>query len=603
MINNLFQIKKNYGIIKYDGETIKILHNDILDHRFESLEYLMNESLKNINEDELNKIKPFQMIANIDFENDLIPKFQNYLILSNERTEETFPCWSFDHLNKAGIKDYDKTCEKIQKAGETPYIYDKTIWIGKLNSPTRKLFFLKFEKDSDFYLSFFKPDEFTEDKYQTKPLPFNYLPLEEHTKYKYLLDLEGNGGKSTRLKFLMFSNRPIFMQERAMKEYWMWDLVPFVHYIPIKKDLSDLKEKILWANSHDEECKRIADNALNFAKNNLKRKNAIDRISKILLNMRENKPTKKINILHPVHFPYGENEVKQMYLLKNNISFFNKKNLQITFLSCDQQPIGSFVSENQKWVRAIDARKLDLQNIYYIFENELDSEWIIMTNGKSKLSIDKIYNFLQEFNSSEDIIITSDSEINTKDDSLHIFRHLAIYDKTINIHKLNQKSQNTENLILSKGLIDKLKRYKFVNELIYKLNCFSPERPNEIIFLLSIFLGATQHKLTSLEETNELKSINQDIFKGLAIFYVNDWAAGIMLLNGKENFVNLYNHDNEFKFTRSNDQIAFFKTNGDNSSILKKIGKATYKGHPINYDGSINHGCSLTLKFLDQNEL
>ena len=39
---------------------------------------------------------------------------------------------------------------------------------------------------------------------------------------------------------------------------------PWVHYIPIKPDFSDLEDKMQWLETHDEEAKEIADNAYEF---------------------------------------------------------------------------------------------------------------------------------------------------------------------------------------------------------------------------------------------------------------------------------------------------------------------------------------------------
>jgi hypothetical protein len=38
-----------------------------------------------------------------------------------------------------------------------------------------------------------------------------------------------------------------------------------VHYVPIQYDLSDLKEKIEWLRSNDEEARKIAENSTRFA--------------------------------------------------------------------------------------------------------------------------------------------------------------------------------------------------------------------------------------------------------------------------------------------------------------------------------------------------
>ncbi len=42
--------------------------------------------------------------------------------------------------------------------------------------------------------------------------------------------------------------------------------MPWVHYVPIKADLSDLREKYEWAESHPNEAKQIAEKATEFAR-------------------------------------------------------------------------------------------------------------------------------------------------------------------------------------------------------------------------------------------------------------------------------------------------------------------------------------------------
>ena len=41
-------------------------------------------------------------------------------------------------------------------------------------------------------------------------------------------------------------------------------LEPFVHYIPLLDDFSDIEEKIEWAESNQEKCKEIASNSTKF---------------------------------------------------------------------------------------------------------------------------------------------------------------------------------------------------------------------------------------------------------------------------------------------------------------------------------------------------
>jgi hypothetical protein len=41
-------------------------------------------------------------------------------------------------------------------------------------------------------------------------------------------------------------------------------LIPYVHYIELKDDFSDLEEKIQWCETHQQECKQIVNNSNAF---------------------------------------------------------------------------------------------------------------------------------------------------------------------------------------------------------------------------------------------------------------------------------------------------------------------------------------------------
>lgn len=47
-------------------------------------------------------------------------------------------------------------------------------------------------------------------------------------------------------------------------------LKPYVHYIPVEMDLSDLDDKVQWALQHDKEAKQIALNGQRFVKKHLR---------------------------------------------------------------------------------------------------------------------------------------------------------------------------------------------------------------------------------------------------------------------------------------------------------------------------------------------
>jgi hypothetical protein len=93
----------------------------------------------------------------------------------------------------------------------------------------------------------------------------NYISLSDLVKkYAYLIDITG-GGYSGRLKYLMFSKRPILICERTYHEYFHEDLIPYYHYIPVHQNLSNLEHQARWVRHHKVEAAEIALNAYNFA--------------------------------------------------------------------------------------------------------------------------------------------------------------------------------------------------------------------------------------------------------------------------------------------------------------------------------------------------
>jgi hypothetical protein len=90
------------------------------------------------------------------------------------------------------------------------------------------------------------------------------ISMNNQMRYKYILNIPGNSA-AYRLSFLLRSGSVILNVESENKLWWESKWKPMEHYIPIRGDLSDLKEKIAWCKANDEECQRIAINAQKFA--------------------------------------------------------------------------------------------------------------------------------------------------------------------------------------------------------------------------------------------------------------------------------------------------------------------------------------------------
>lgn len=168
-------------------------------------------------------------------------------------------CPDFTFWDWCGMR-YEKYFQKIRFAGHREPLLDKVFWRGmkypKLRGP---LVDLSKEYPDLIDAKFSKPNK-------NDP---NFISLEDAvSNYKYLIDLQASGW-SPRVKYFLQSHRLTFLQERFHKAYYEEYLVPMKHYIPVKKDLSDLIDKIKWANDHPEEVKNITDNAFDFSVKNL----------------------------------------------------------------------------------------------------------------------------------------------------------------------------------------------------------------------------------------------------------------------------------------------------------------------------------------------
>ena len=88
----------------------------------------------------------------------------------------------------------------------------------------------------------------------------------EMLTYKYLISVPGEVSSWSNLFWLLYSNSVVFLVENHNEQWYYKDIKPWEHYIPVKADMSDLRERYVWALNNDEKCKEIADKGKDFAK-------------------------------------------------------------------------------------------------------------------------------------------------------------------------------------------------------------------------------------------------------------------------------------------------------------------------------------------------
>ena len=99
------------------------------------------------------------------------------------------------------------------------------------------------------------------------PVREDELSLDELAKYKYHIDIGGGGGTSVSgtIQKLAFPG-VLFHPETSGYDWYHEHLQPWVHYVPVKEDLSDLKEKYEWAERHDRKARAIAKMSTEFVR-------------------------------------------------------------------------------------------------------------------------------------------------------------------------------------------------------------------------------------------------------------------------------------------------------------------------------------------------
>jgi hypothetical protein len=190
----------------------------------------------------------------------------------------TCPDFVYDHWRQTGLLDYEETRSELSAISSRPST-DMLGWRGAPTHPARDIL-VKFDDKTDFDCELIHWDRSDPKNLKAR----NFISFHDQIeRWRYLIDIEGNG-YSGRLKLLLNSPRLVFLQERPHKEDFFQHLVPWSHYVPVKRDLSDLRANLAIIKSNPELEKSIIENAREFSLEYLSRASASKRWSDLLDN-------------------------------------------------------------------------------------------------------------------------------------------------------------------------------------------------------------------------------------------------------------------------------------------------------------------------------
>jgi len=211
------------------------------------------------------------------------------------------PDFIMDNWPVCGIDDYMETVNAMVAKSKECIVYDKLFWIGNITTHKSRAILCELAKEDTRIEAIAMDWQRNKFKILEKQTSTIFISLPEHCRYKYLIDIQGVG-YSARTKILLFSGRPLFLVDRRWHEYFYKDIEPFVHYIPVREDLSDLIEKLDWADHHQKEALKIAEKAQDYAINNLTRGKAIEYLANILVEYSDKYPLLETQGHHPSFF-------------------------------------------------------------------------------------------------------------------------------------------------------------------------------------------------------------------------------------------------------------------------------------------------------------
>lgn len=387
-------------------------------------------------------------------------------------------------------------------------------------------------------------------------LPFklvNKMSIYEQSEYKYIIHIDGHVS-AYRLSYELSLNSVILLVKSKWNTWFSNLLVPFVHYIPVKEDLSDLIEQIKWCRNNNTICENIVYNAKCFYNKYLAKDSIFDYFQKLFIEMKNNVGIYFNNIYNTLEiqteqqsaFLSNKNYIKNLDTHKNIISLPNT--LRAYPLLCALQRIINFL--NSKGT---------------LIENFNNNKNIIFNNKFSLIKKVKYIDF--------DFIIKSTSNTDKIREHIH--------EAFIGINVINNLSRSIPNFsYIFDTYEDSNKNFNIVSEYISN-NTFQAYIMGDD-FDFYVFLNIILQICLALEIAQEkycfvhndltpwnicLKYLNEPVYVDYVIknkiISIKTSVIPIIIDYGKSHVVYNYQHYgfiNMFKFTKSFDVITLFVT-------------------------------------------
>lgn len=158
----------------------------------------------------------------------------------------------------------------------------------------------------------------------------NFMNSHEQSCYKYIIHVEGHVSAFRLSEELSFGS--VILKVDSKWKMWYEDkLIPHVHYIPVKSDLSDLMDMIKWCRENDKKCEEIASNCISFYNQHINKKNVFSYMKNLLTDLSVTMSMNPHPPINPVDFMLN---LEKKYLNR----YMNGKNSSIVIEKINSMP-------------------------------------------------------------------------------------------------------------------------------------------------------------------------------------------------------------------------------------------------------------------------
>ena len=150
----------------------------------------------------------------------------------------------------------------------------------------------------------------------------SFMKPQDQSKYKYIVHPDGHVS-AFRLSYELSMGSVLLIVDSKYKLWFRHLLKPWVHYVPIKEDLSDIFEIIKWCRNNDSKCKEIANNAKIFYRTYLQKDGILDYLQNLIVKVSSITGTYKYNDISPLDLQISRESKFLETINKNTIRDLN----------------------------------------------------------------------------------------------------------------------------------------------------------------------------------------------------------------------------------------------------------------------------------------